>query len=340
MKQWIYDLSMEALRSELERMGLPPYSHSQIMKWLYGKNKPSISGWSNISKHNRMLLSEQYNTAHLEVRRIQPDATGTKKFLIGLADDLAIESVLIPEKHHYTFCISTQVGCPLNCSFCATGAMGFRRNLSVGEILNQILIMSNSLKNYHGKLNLVFMGMGEPLLNYKALKQALQIITAEDGLSISPRNITVSTAGILAGLKAIEHDFPNLKISFSLNASGGPQRLSLMPVEKREKLADILDHFRCGKRKHRITFEYVLIKGINDRPSDAKQVVRLLHGIPAKINLIPLNPVDNHPFSRPDSREISEFQELLADRGMTVVVRWSKGGDIRSACGQLAPQFD
>ena len=249
-----------------------------------------------------------------------------------------MEAVLIREKSHHTFCVSSQVGCPLACRFCATGSMGFRRNLTSGEILSQILILRNALSTEGEKLNLVFMGMGEPLLNYPNLKKALETITSEKGMAVCPRNVTVSTSGILDGLRQLERDFPLIKIAFSLNASSQARREELMPVAHAEKLEAILDYFRSHKRRHRITFEYVLIGGVNDTAGDARALVRMLRGIGAKINLIPLIPLPTATLRVPDPVTVDRFLEILHDRGYTAIVRWSKGQSIRSACGQLATE--
>lgn len=338
--KWIYDLSFEQLSNELEHAGLRPFVSSQVFQWLYLKGQSDISRWSNISNANRELLTQMYDTTLRPVPEERSDNEGTRKILMGLRDGARIEAVSIKEKDHYTFCISTQVGCALGCKFCATGGLGFSRNLSAGEILNQILLLKLSLKSslpdYSGKINLVFMGMGEPLLNYSNLKQALEIISAENGLCISPRNITISTAGILKQLKRFEQEFPRVKISFSLNASTSRMREELMQVSQKEKLNDILDYFKTTRRKHRVTFEYVLLKNINDTTEDIHGLTSMLRGIPCKINIIPYNENKGLPFNPPDRETVNRFSEMLHLKGFTVVVRWSKGRGINSACGQLA----
>ncbi len=338
--KWIYDMAYGQLKEEILAIGLQKFAADQLFQWLYEKNARDINSWTNISKINREMLAKKYDTSLNRAIDIKEDQEGTKKFLFELADKHCIESVLIKEKDHYTFCISTQVGCPLNCQFCATGKMGFKRNLGPGEILSQVLALKNQILPYKGKLNLVFMGMGEPLLNYENLKQALEIITSEQGIGISPRNITVSTAGILKQIRQFETDFPRVKISFSLNAPNASLRETLMPISKKETLAEILDYFRttARHRKHRITFEYVLLKGVNDSLEDARKIVNLLRGIPCKINLIPYNPIKGIDFETPAPDRVEAFSDHLHSAGYTVVVRWSKGRDITSACGQLAGQ--
>jgi 23S rRNA (adenine(2503)-C(2))-methyltransferase len=336
--KWIYDLSYQQLEGEITAANLKKFTADQVFQWLYHKNIQDIDKWTNLSKTNRELLSKHYNTRLNAVPDIVEDQEGTKKFLVQLADQHKIEAVLIPEKHHYTICISTQVGCPLNCAFCATGKMGFKRNLTAGEIVSQVLIIKKELPGYMGKINIVLMGMGEPLLNYDNLKKALEIITSEKGLSISPRNITLSTAGLLEEIKRFEADFPGVKISFSLNAPDASLREKLMPTARKEKLADILTYFKTTKkrRKHRVTFEYVLLRGVNDSLAHARKVPELLKGISCKINLIPYNKNPGLPFETPGKGEVEAFSDYLHSRGYTVIVRWSKGRGIQSACGQLA----
>ena len=336
MKPWILERQLSELRKELRQAGFQDYTAKQVFQWLYQKNSQDPVAWSNISKTDREKLAGLYNWKCCSVLSTQSDDQGTRKIVIDLADGQKIESVLIREKDHYTFCLSTQVGCALGCRFCATGTMGFRRNLSAGEIISQVLILKKELGEYGGKLNLVFMGMGEPLLNYDNLSLALQRIIAADALNISPRHVTVSTVGVLANLKKLEHDFPQVKIAFSLNASNNELRTELMPVSQRENLDSLLAHFREYKRRRLVTCEYVLLHGVNDAPAQAKELVRLLHGIPAKINLIPYNENPALPFQRPDAASVEKFRSVLLGKGLTVVPRWSKGQSISSACGQLA----
>ncbi|MBE0665571.1 MAG: 23S rRNA (adenine(2503)-C(2))-methyltransferase RlmN [Candidatus Aminicenantes bacterium] len=336
MKPWILERQLDELKEELLGAGFRAFTARQVFQWVYHKNMQDTAAWSNIGKADRERIAELYECECRPVLESRGDDQGTRKFLIGLADGLQIEAVLIREKDHYTFCLSTQVGCALDCAFCATGSMGFRRNLSSGEILSQVLTLKKELGDYSGKLNLVFMGMGEPLLNYENLARVLRTISEPDGLSISPRHVTVSTAGILENLKKLEKDFPQVRIAFSLNAPDAILRAELMPVANRENLGDLLAHFRGHKRSRRLTCEYVLLGGVNDSPAQARQLVRLLHGIPAKVNLIPYNENPAQPFRRPDEAAVEKFRAVLVRHGLTVITRWSKGQDIRSACGQLA----
>jgi 23S rRNA (adenine2503-C2)-methyltransferase len=335
-KPWILERQLTELQEEMQAAGFRDYTARQVFQWLYQKNNQDPATWSNISKWDREKLSGLYEWNCRPVLSSQSDEQGTRKLLIGLADGLKIEAVLIREKDHYTFCLSTQVGCALACSFCATGTMGLRRNLSAGEIVSQVLTLKKELGDHAGKLNLVFMGMGEPLLNYDNLSMALQRIIAIEALNISPRHITVSTVGILENLKKLEHDFPQVKIAFSLNAPDNDLRAQLMPVSRSENLGGLLAYLKGKKRRQRITVEYVLLRGVNDAPAQARELVHLLHGIPAKVNLIPYNENPALPFKRPDENAVENFRDELVRRGLTVVTRWSKGRSIGSACGQLA----
>jgi 23S rRNA (adenine2503-C2)-methyltransferase len=335
-KPWVLERQLDELQEELRAAGFRPFTARQVFQWVYHKNDQDVAAWSNVGKADREKLAGLYEWGCRPVLDSRGDDQGTKKFLIGLADGLKIESVLIREKDHYTFCLSTQAGCPLACSFCATGAMGFQRDLTAGEMLTQVLTLKKELGGYAGKLNLVFMGMGEPLLNYANLARALRTISEPCGLNISPRHVTVSTAGILESLGQLERDFPNVKIAFSLNAPTASLRAELMPVSRREHLDDLLAYFRGHRRRQRVTFEYVLLHGVNDSPAQARQLAKLLHGIPAKVNLIPYNENPRQPFRRPDEAAVEKFRAVLLEKGLTVITRWSKGQGIRSACGQLA----
>jgi 23S rRNA (adenine2503-C2)-methyltransferase len=335
-KPWVLERQSDELKGELRAAGFRDFVSRQVFQWVYHKNSQDPAAWSNIAKAGRVKLAELFDWAPRPVLERSGDERGTRKFLIALGDSLKIETVLIPEKDHFTFCLSTQVGCPLACRFCATGSMGFRRDLTAGEMVSQVLTLKKELGEYAGKLNLVFMGMGEPLLNYDNLARALRLITEPEGLNVSPRHITISTAGILKNLKRLERDFPLVKIAFSLNAPDAGLRAEIMPVSHSEGLDGLLAYFREHKRRQRITFEYVLLKGVNDSPAQARQLAGLLHGIPSKVNLIPYNETPGPFFRRPALAVVEKFRAVLLAKGMTVITRWSKGQEIRSACGQLA----
>jgi 23S rRNA (adenine2503-C2)-methyltransferase len=271
------------------------------------------------------------------VVRKERSTDGTTKLLLRLEDGYLIESVFIPDTPSNTFCISSQVGCAMKCGFCLTGKMGIIRNLTAGEIVGQVRVLARELDMLRSRFNIVLMGMGEPLHNYDAVMKALRILADERGLAVHPRRVTLSTVGVLPALErlATEPLMPNLAIS--LHATTEQQRDLLVPINRKYGIRELLDACRRFplKRRDRITFEYVMLKGVNDSDEDARRLVRLMHGIRAKINLLPLNEAAGIPYERPDDARVNRFARILADRGVTVSVRKSRGRDIRAACGQL-----
>jgi 23S rRNA (adenine2503-C2)-methyltransferase len=267
----------------------------------------------------------------------QTSVDGTRKFVLQLADRRKIESVFIPDTPAMTFCVSTQVGCAMACAFCLTGKMGLVRHLTAGEIAGQVHTLAATTDLLDQPFNIVLMGMGEPLHNYDNTMKALRMLHAEEGLSISPRRITLSTVGIVPALERLAQEplMPNLAIS--LHATTDEQRTRLVPPNVKYPLEAILDACKRFplKKRSRITFEYVLLDRVNDTPEDARRLTRLLSGIRAKVNLIPLNPAPGIPFDRPSDERVNRFAQILAKRHLTVSVRKSRGRDIRAACGQL-----
>jgi 23S rRNA (adenine2503-C2)-methyltransferase len=262
---------------------------------------------------------------------------GTTKLRLRLADGRHIESVYIPDTPAQTFCISTQVGCAMSCGFCLTGKMGLARNLTAGEIASQALILARETGLLGRPINIVLMGMGEPLHNYAATMAALKILCDADGLAVPPRRITLSTVGVLPALEKLAGEalMPNLAVS--LHATTNELRDRLVPVNRKYTLEDLIaacKRFPLAKRR-RITFEYVLLDGVNDTPEDARRLARLLDGIKAKVNVLPLNEAPGIPFTRPSDARVNAFAKILAERDVTVSVRKSRGRDIRAACGQL-----
>jgi 23S rRNA (adenine2503-C2)-methyltransferase len=262
---------------------------------------------------------------------------GTEKFLLELGDGQRIESVFIPDTPSMTFCISTQVGCAMACSFCLTGKMGLTRHLTAGEIVGQVRVLADALGMRSKPFNIVLMGMGEPLHNYDATMKALRLLADEHGFALLPRRVTLSTVGLLPALERLAREpfMPNLAIS--LHAPTDAQRGDLVPLNRKYGIAQIVDACRRFplKRRSRITFEYVLLAGVNDSPADATRLARLLSGLKAKVNLIPLNPAAGIPFERPSDEAVNQFARILADHHLIVSVRKSRGRDIRAACGQL-----
>ena len=335
----ILDLSREQLLGWLDGQGIESYRADQILKWVYLRQADSFEVMTDVSKSIRALLAQHFCIPRLEKVTIETSKDGTRKYLFRLRDHKMIESVLIPEKDHLTLCISSQVGCAQDCRFCLTAAGGFQRNLTAGEILSQVRDIKNDVDDTenHRLRNLVFMGMGEPLANYKNLIAALNVITDNDyGLRFASRRVTVSTAGLVPRLADLGRD-SRVNLAVSLNAVDNETRNRLMPINRKYPLEKLLEacrryHTAPGRL---ITFEYILIKGVNDSPDDARRLAKLLRPIRAKINLIPFNAHAGSEYERPVDAVIAEFQEILIDKHYTVMVRQSKGQDISAACGQL-----
>ncbi len=319
--------------------GLPAFRAKQIFSWLYRPGISSFAQMTDLSKELRESLAKEAFFSRLcpAVKELSSD--GTIKYGFRLQDGKMIESVLIPEEDRNTLCISSQVGCAMACAFCLTGTMGFTRNLTCAEIVDQVCAVSDDLReNNLGVINnLVFMGMGEPLANFDNLIKALTILLDELGLHFSERRITVSTCGLAPKIIELGQRL-KVNLAVSLHAADNATRNRLMPINLRYPLETLLDacrEFSLPKRK-RITFEYVLLKGINDSDQDAVKLARLLHGIPAKINLLPCNEAPELPFAKPSQQRIDSFQNILKMKDYTVLVRASRGADISAACGQLA----
>ncbi len=311
------------------------------MRWLYQKGVHSVDEMTNLSKTFRQDLSESSYISILHPLRVEEAKDGTKKFLFQLEDGNRIESVLIPDKKRLTLCLSTQAGCALGCRFCLTGKMGWKRDLMTSEILNQILAVRETLTDRTSITNIVLMGMGEPLANYKNTLKAIELMTNPDGFKFSSRRVTLSTAGLLPELEQLAKEKMAFGLAVSLNASNEETRSHLMPINRRYPLKKVLEvcrHLPLRPRT-RITFEYVLVEGVNDSPQDAKRLLKILRGIPSKLNLIPLNEAPGIPFKRPSEIKIREFQEILIEGGLTAIVRTSKGAEISAACGQLQAKW-
>jgi 23S rRNA (adenine2503-C2)-methyltransferase len=307
------------------------------MRWLYQRGVHAINEMTNLSKRFRQDLSEVSYISALHPLHVEQAKDGTKKFLFQLEDGNRIESVLIPDRKRLTLCLSTQVGCALGCRFCLTGKIGWKRDLTVSEILNQILAVRETLTDKASVTNVVLMGMGEPLANYKSTLRAIELMTNPDAFKFSSRRITLSTVGLLPELEQLSKEKISFRLAISLNASDEETRSHLMPVNRRYSLKKVLGACRNFplRPRTRITFEYVLIEGINDSSADARKLLKLLRGIPSKVNLIPLNEAPGILFKRPSEEKIKQFQEILMEGGLTAIVRASKGTEISAACGQL-----
>ena len=337
MKANIKDLDFEAMEKWLAGRKEPPYRVQQIRQWLFQKGAISFAEMTNLSSGVRHGLEAEYSISRLQTLRRSVSADGTVKFLFGLADGPGIESVLIPEKKRLTLCISTQAGCGFGCAFCATALMGLKRSLSAGEIVDQVMEARRSLAADKRITHVVLMGMGEPLANYDQTLKAVKIMSDADwGIGISPRRITLSTVGLVPQMKKLMEE-THVNLAVSLHATTDEIRSQLMPVNRKYPLAELIECCRSLPlpKRRRITFEYVMLRGVNHSPEDARRLSALLNGIRAKINLIPFNPHPGSLFQRPTEEETLRFQNDLRGRGHQVNVREPRGDDIQAACGQL-----
>jgi 23S rRNA (adenine2503-C2)-methyltransferase len=333
----IAGLERRDLEALLRESGIEPYRASQLYRWVFKRGITDFGHMTDLSKTLRARLPQLFRIATPAIVERHQSSDGTVKLALELDDRRRIESVFIPESPGDTFCVSTQVGCAMKCAFCLTGKMGLIRNLAAGEIAGQVRLLARELDLLDARFNIVLMGMGEPLHNYDETMKALRILCDPEGLAVSPRRVTLSTVGVVPALErlASEPYMPNLAIS--LHATNETQRDLLVPLNRKYNIADVIEACRRFpvKRRSRITFEYVMLAGVNDSPADARRLVSVLSGIRAKVNLIPLNEAAGIPFARPSDERVEEFVRILADRHLTVSVRKSRGRDIRAACGQL-----
>jgi 23S rRNA (adenine2503-C2)-methyltransferase len=331
------DLERAALESALEARGHQRFHARQIFRWLYKRGVTDVDAMTDLSRDLRATLARDFTLTTPALAQREVSVDGTEKFLLRLADGRHIESVFIPDTPAMTFCISTQVGCAMACAFCLTGKMGLVRNLTAGEIAGQVRVLAAALGLRDRKFNIVLMGMGEPLHNYDETMRALRILADQHGFDVSARRITLSTVGLLPALERLAQEavMPNLAIS--LHAPTDLQRGELVPINRKYGVADIIEACRQFplNRRSRITFEYVLLAGVNDSPQDARKLAKLVSSVKSKVNLIPLNAAAGIPFERPSDEAIDRFAKIVADHGVTVSVRKSRGRDIRAACGQL-----
>lgn len=329
-------------KAELEKLLLPyvkePYRVRQIYHWIYQRGAKSFEEITELSKNLRKILREKFLITYPEIERERVSKDGSVKFLFKLSDGLKIESVLLPETNRNTFCISTQVGCKMGCRYCLTGKMGFKRNLGVDEIVAQVMILLDRIKPRDRRVNIVFMGMGEPLDNLENLKKAIFLITDPNGIAISPRRVTVSTIGIPGRLKEIMELPRPPKIAVSVNSLDEEKRKFLMPATKNFKLNDLIEEMETLplRRGQRITIEWVLIRNLNDGNDEIKKIKELSKRVPIKVNVIPYNASPLLPFERTEERDAEEFALRIEKEGISVTVRKRRGEDISASCGQLA----
>ncbi|MCC6642197.1 MAG: 23S rRNA (adenine(2503)-C(2))-methyltransferase RlmN [Deltaproteobacteria bacterium] len=336
------DLDPPRLRERLAAGGVAPYRADQILAWLYARGVDDPREMTDLALDLRERLAAEWRTRALETAVVRRSADGTRKAVLRAADGAQIESVLIPDDDRVTLCLSTQVGCPLACSFCATGAMGFTRNLTTAEIVDQVCRMRETLGPGERITNVVFMGMGEPLLNLPAVLRAIGVLVHPRAFALAGRRITVSTAGLVPKIRPLLEGAP-VNLAVSLHATTDALRDALVPLNRRFPLAALLGELRSLEAispRRPVFFEYTLLGGVNDAPADAERLLVLLRGLPSKVNVIPVNPHPGSSFRAPAMDAIDRFLGVLARGGMTVTLRRSRGADIDAACGQLAARAE
>ena len=339
-KKDIRKYSLNNLSEFFVSKGEKAFRAKQVYEWLWKKSATSFDEMTNLSKETRSLLIDNFIINSVKIKQQQKSYDGTIKILFELHDGKIVEGVLIPSEKRVTACISSQVGCALACSFCATGTLGFTRNLDFDEIYDQVAIISKlAVEKLDLKLsNIVYMGMGEPLLNYDNVMKSIDIITSENGLAMSPQRITVSTAGISKMIKQLGDDNIRFNLAISLHTANNNKRNEIMPINKKDSLYDLIEAIKYfhEKTNQRITFEYILFKNYNDSIDDANELAFFCKNFPVKINIIEYNNVVDTPFRRADKSHTEEFVKLLESRNIIVNLRKSRGKDIDAACGQLA----
>ncbi len=342
----ILDLNLAELTATLKGLGEPAYRAQQIMQWIHQRGVDDFNAMTNLSKSLRTYLLENATIKLPDIALEQAARDGTHKWLLRLADGNAIETVFIPDRGRGTLCVSSQVGCALNCSFCSTGKEGFNRNLKLSEIIGQLWIAEQRLKPLFpdkNKIvtNVVMMGMGEPLLNYQPVLNALTLMTSDYAYGLSKYRVTVSTSGVVPAMLKLRED-SEVALAVSLHAPNDALRNQLVPLNKKYPLKELMAvckrYFPAGS-KRQVTFEYVMLKDVNDKLEHAKQLIQLLKNIPAKMNLIPFNPFPKTNYETSDEAVILRFQKALVDAGISTYIRRTRGDDIDAACGQLAGQI-
>ena len=331
------------LESMAEAMGEPAYRGRQVYQWIYQRGLTDFSQMLNLPKSMRERLAAQYRIGRPAIDANPVSVDGTRKWLLGFGDHTQAEMVLIPERTRGTLCISSQVGCTLTCTFCHTGTQRLVRNLTAGEIVGQFALARDALGLWPASratdklTNVVMMGMGEPLYNFDNVAKALRIVMDGDGLSMSRRRVTLSTSGVVPGIRRCGEEL-GVMLAISLHAVRDELRDKLVPINRKWPIAVLLDacrEYRAASNARRITFEYVMLKDVNDSPADARELIRLIEGIPSKINLIPFNPWPGVAFECSSDRTIERFVGILRDRGAVATIRSPRGRDIFAACGQL-----
>ncbi len=348
----LFDLDREALTRFLVEQGEKPFKAKQIMQWLYQRNVRDLELMTDVSKATRAKLGSLTTTVLPSVQESQLSRDGTAKWLFELHDGNCIETVYIPESERGTLCVSSQVGCALDCSFCSTGRQGFNRNLTVSEIIGQVWLATNLLAQEPATAqqritNVVMMGMGEPLLNYKQLVPSLNLMMDDLAYGLSKRRVTVSTSGVIPAMDKLTADV-DISLAVSLHAPNDALRNELVPVNRKYPIAELMGACQryidgenaASQRKKHVLFEYVMLSGVNDQAEQAHELADLLRGFPAKVNLIPFNPFPQSGYKRSSRNAVERFARILNDAGVLTLKRTTRGDDIDAACGQLAGDID
>jgi 23S rRNA (adenine2503-C2)-methyltransferase len=340
----LLDLNREDMTAFFTGIGEKPFRATQVLQWIYQQGVVDFAQMTNLSKTLREKLPQIACIKFPEIVTEQVSSDGTRKWLLRVDAQNCIETVFIPEKDRGTLCVSSQVGCPLDCSFCSTAKQGFNRNLSVSEIIGQVWIANNALGHFQSKeriiSNIVLMGMGEPLLNFDNVIKAMNLMMDDLTFGLAHRRVTLSTSGIIPGIEKLA-EISNVSLAISLHAANNPLRDVLVPVNKKypvEKLIEAGRHYSKAQDGEPITFEYVMLDGVNDTEADATDLTRLLRNLPAKVNLIPFNPFPGAEYKRSRPDTINRFREILMNAGIITITRKTRGEDIDAACGQLVGQ--
>ena len=333
----------EEWEAEVVSWGEPRYRGRQVFEWIHEHGVIDPAAMSNIPKVLREKLREEGAVWPVELVSAHQSTDGTNKLLLGLRDGERVEAVLIPQPapddRAVTLCVSSQVGCAMGCVFCASGVAGLKRQMTAGEIIAQVLLARHQLRDDQRIRNVVFMGMGEPLHNYDEVARALVLLTHPEGIDLSKRRVTVSTSGLVRQIDRLAKDFGGqVQLAVSLHAVRDADRSAIMPINRKHNLSDLTAALRRypTTNRRRITIEYTLMNGLNDSETDADAIVKLLRGIPVKINLIPMNPIPSSELQAPSNNRVQRFRNRLVDRGLSVFVRKTRGDDVAAACGQLA----
>lgn len=337
----IRHLTLQELEQYFEEMGEKKFRARQVYEWLWQKHAMSFADMTNLSKELRQKLGETFTLPALTIDTTQYSSDGTIKSRFKTFDGHLVEGVLIPTTARYTACVSSQIGCSLSCKFCATGYIDRKRNLDFDEIYDEVVLINQQCEKTYGKKlsNIVFMGMGEPLLNYKNVLRSIERITSPDGLGMSPRRITVSTAGVAKGIRQLGDDKVKFKLALSLHAANDAKRHEIMPVNDSNNIKSLVDalNYFYKQTGNEITFEYILFKDFNDSLKDADELIKVYRQVPADlVNIIEYNPIDFARFQKPEEARVQAFMDYLQKHRVNVRLRRSRGKDIDAACGQLA----